>query len=342
VDEGASVAKGDVLLRIDETFHALRAKRTAAELERAKAQVNEAHAALKQAEAQRDAAQAVRANRAEELERIDKLKDSGNAMPIEYDRIVTAFRTAEADLSAAEAAYQRAADQCAMADAQVDIARAAADEALANLERCVVRSPVDGRVNRFMVERGEFAVAAAPLVEVVRLDQMKMNVEVAGTDLSVLDNFSGAEVAPDAAPDRVHAARLHHVAPKVDPVSKRFRVELIVDNQDRSLLAGMYGKATLYCGELTDRIVVPAESVFKHYGADFVLVVDQQDDAGTAALRRVTVQPIYARLDEMEVLDGLAEGDNLIVTRRRGLRDGVSVDIVRRVAAPLADVAEVP
>ena len=342
VEEGAAVAAGDVLLRIDDTFHALAVQRTSAELDRAQAQVGEAKSALKQAGAQRDAAQAVRANRAEELERMDRLQESGNAIPIEYDRVVTAFRTAEADLAGADAAYERAKDQCAMAEAQVAIARAAASEAQANLDRCIVRAPVDGRVNQFMVDRGEYAIATAPLVEVVRLDQLKMIVELAGTELGQLKALDRAEVATDALPDQVHIAELHHIAPKMDPVSRKFRVELVVDNPDQSLLAGMYGSATFYCGELADRIVVPVEAVFKHYGADFSLVVDEHDGVERAALRRVTMRPLHARLEDIEIIEGLSEGDQLIVTQRRGLRDGVSVEVVRQVAVPLADAASTP
>ena len=339
VAEGDHVEAGDVLLKIDETFHAWRCQRGEGELQRAQAQLGDAQDGVRQMEARLTSAQAVRANRTEEFERIEKLYQSGHAPQIEYDRIATAFQTAEAGFAAAEAALARVIDQQATAQAVIAVAQAALGEAEAHLERCVVRSPVTGRVNRFFVEEGEYAVITAPLVEVVRLDQMKMNIELSDTEVPLLKSFTRTEVTADAANGRLHEARLHHVAPKIDRLSKKFQVELRVDNKDESLLSGMYGKAALYCGQICDVIQVPREAVFKHFGADFCLVVAGEAGAERAELRRTVIKDSPGRLDEVQVLSGLSEGDRVIVSRRRELRHGVLIEVN---VSPPADGAAAP
>ncbi len=344
VPEGTRVSAGDVLLRVDDTFHSLHFQRASAELAAAQAQLDEAGSAVKQAQAQLESAKAIRANRAEEYERIESLHQSGNAPQIEYDRTVAAFRTAEADLAAATAAVDRAVEQQAMAEAKVKIATAAKEEASAQLERCVVRSPLDGIVNRFFVERGEYAVATAPLVEVVRLNQMKMVVELPGPDLRLLDELTDAQVVADAVPERPYAASLRHVSPKVAPTSRQFPVELLVDNEDGALRAGMYATVTLRCGVVADRLVVPREAVFKHFGADYVLVATDEGGVERARLRRISMDELYGRLDDVQISSGVGEGESVIVTQRRGLRDGVRVQIARTVSAEslLADAPATP
>jgi HlyD family secretion protein len=333
VDNGARVQAGDELLTIDETFFALAVQRGEAELARASAQLGEAQSAVTQMEAQLAAAQAVRTNRADEHVRFVQFLEDGNATQREYDAVYTALQTADADVAAASAALARMIEQRATAEATRTVAQAALDDARARLARCVVVAPIDGVVHRWFVDAGEFAIAGAPLVELIGLDELKMNVAVGGREVPLLDALSEATVTVDAQPDRVYAARLHHVDPKLDPLSKKFQVELRVSNADGALYSGMYGAAVLQCGELTDRILVPREAVFRYFGATHCLVVDATDDGPVAALRKLTVRDVVGRLDELDVAAGLEVGDQVIVTRRRGLRAGSPVQIVEHGAA---------
>jgi multidrug resistance efflux pump len=328
VEEGAAVEAGDVLVVIDETFYRLAVQRAEAERQRAAAQQREAQSGVAQAEAQLAAAQAVQANRRDEFNRVETLHTEGNAPQIEYDRVLTALHTADADWAGAKASLERVIGQRATADALFAVSEAALADAQAQLERCVVRAPVSGRVNRCFVEAGEYAVMTAPLVELVRLDELKMNIAVSDREVALLHEFERAEVFVDAALGTVHAARMHHVAPKLDPLTKRFQVELRVDNHDAALLSGMYGEAVLYCGQLTGRMLVPRESVFRHYGVEHCLVIVEADGLERAELRRVSARGVFGRLDEVEMLDGLAEGERVITTRRRELHNGARIEVV--------------
>lgn len=328
LEDGAAVRAGDVLLKIDETSYRLAMNRAQAERKRAEAQLEEARSGIAQAEAQLAAAKAVQANRADEFERIDKLYQDGNSPPIEYERVLTALHTADADAAASEASLQRVIGQRATAEALVAVAGSAVDDARTQLERCVVHSPIKGRVNMFYVDVGEYAIVTAPLVEVVQLDELKMTVAIDGREVPMLREFDWAEVSADAVADGVHGASLHHLSPKLDPISKKYLVELRVRNEDERLLSGMYGEAVIHCGELTDRIVVPRDAIFRHFGVEHCLVAKDTGDGLRAGLRRVQVRDVLGRLDELEITDGLDEGDQLIVTRRRELHADVLVQIV--------------
>jgi len=325
VSDGQRVKKGDVLLTVDDTFHQLAHQRAVADRDRAKAQLGRAKARVQQAKAQVESVRAVRDNRQKEYERISELFSGGNAPQVEFDRAETAYKTSVTDLEAVTAALTLARDEEAVAKAAFEAAAAAVEEAHARLERCVVRAPLSGTVNRIFVEPGEYAMASAPLLELIRLDVLKMIVELSGTELAMLDEFDRAVVAADAIPDRELTARLHHVAPAMEPTSKRFRVEFRLDNAGESLLSGMYGKVTIYCGMIDDVLRIPREAVFKHYGGDSCLVVDARDGQHVAELRRIIVRDVPGRLNEMEVLSGLEAGEGIIVTRRRGLHSGVRV-----------------
>lgn len=329
VEDGAKTKAGDILIEIDDTFYALSAKQAKAELDRSIALSGEAKAALQQAEAQLEAASARRSNAADELERIERIRKSGASPPIEYQRISTAFETADADHRAAQASKVRFSNQLAVSEAAVAIAEASYENAEARLARCVIRTPISGRVNRFLIEPGELAMASAPLVDLVRLDQMKILVELSGSDIGLVDLLTKAEVSIDSSPDRVYEGRLHHVAPKMDPVSRKFQVEILVDNPDETLLSGMFGQVRLYCGELTDALTIPRSAIFKQYGADHCHVVSDENGQLVSRLRRVEVGSIRSHLDKVQVISGLAEGERIILSRRRDVRDGAFIAVGR-------------
>jgi len=333
VDEGGQVRAGDVLLRIDETFHRLSVDRAVADLDQVEARLREAESAVEQARAQLNSVRATRDNMSREFERISELLKTGDAAKLEYDRARTARERAEADWTAAGAALRRAKDNHDVAKAARDLAKTALDEARTRLERCAVRSPITGRVSHFFVDAGEYATPAVPLVEVVRLDTLKMTVDLTGEQVGELGGFTAATFVPDADPSRAFSCRLHHVSPKIDPGSRRFPVEFRIDNGEETLLAGMYGQVTLECGTVRDVLRLPRESVFKNYGVESCLVVASHNDRLLAQMRHVQIRDVPGSLDELEVVTGLAEGDRVIVTRGRDLTAGTAVRIGRELAS---------
>jgi len=77
--------------------------------------------------------------------------------------------------------------------------------------------------------------------------------------------------------------------------------------------------------------------VFKNYGVESCLIVDEQDGEHRAKIRRINIRDVPGSLDEIEVVSGLSEGERVIVTRRRELTSGVTIRIGREMAeAPTA------
>lgn len=332
VEEGDAVQAGDVLIRVDETFHKLRADQAAADLARVEARLREAESAVQQAQAQVNSVKASRDNLANDFDKVSGLIENGDASRFEFDRADTALRQAEAELSAAQASLRRANDSLSVARAARDLATATLNEATTRLERCAVRSPIHGRVSRIMVEAGEYAAPAVPLVEVVRLDSLKLTVDLTGSQVRLIDAFDRATFVADADPQASYDCRLHHVSPKMDPTTRRFPVEFRIDNRHETLLAGMYGRVLIRCGAIENVLRLPRESVFKNYGAQSCLIVSSDDGALRAALRRIEIRDLPGSLDEIEVVSGLNEGDRVIVTRRRELTSGTPVKISRELA----------
>jgi membrane fusion protein (multidrug efflux system) len=145
------------------------------------------------------------------------------------------------------------------ADAQVQLARAALDQARLNLERATVRAPADGLISRRSVEIGQVVQPGQPLMAVTSLGDVWVTANFKETQLSHMTPGQRAEIEVDAY-SRTYAGHVESIAPATGAtpdnatgnfvkVVQRVPVKIVLDNpQDASALLrpGMSVNATVY------------------------------------------------------------------------------------------------
>ena len=207
VTDTQAVKQGDVLVRIDQTDARLALAQAEADLGRATRRVKgfvandgslAAQIAAREADEQRAAAQlaAAEADFARvkiDLSRREALSASGSVSGEELTRAKNAFAGAEANLAAARAAAAQAKANRTTAlssreanavliagtneetNPEVAFARARRDQAAVDLERTVIRAPVDGIVAKRQVQLGQRVQPGMPLLAVVPVQEMHVN-----------------------------------------------------------------------------------------------------------------------------------------------------------------------
>ncbi|KVP97925.1 hemolysin D [Burkholderia ubonensis] len=220
VKDTQAVKKGDVLVMIDQTDAKLALAQAEAELQRAErrvrglvatdgslaAQIDARDADERRAQAQLKSAEADFTRAQIDLKRREALASSGSVSGDELTKAQNAFASAQANLTAARAAAaqakanrtaasgQRASNAALIDNTTVDtnpevtLARARRDQAQVDLERTVIRAPVDGIVAKRMVQLGQRIQAGTPLLAVVPVQDMHVDAnfkEVQLTDVRV-------------------------------------------------------------------------------------------------------------------------------------------------------------
>jgi membrane fusion protein (multidrug efflux system) len=207
VKDTQAVKQGDVLVTIDPTDAQLALAQAEAELGRAvrrvrayvandgglAAQVSARVAEEKRAEAQLSAAQADFERAQIDLKRRQALLASGSVSGDELTKAQNAHAAAQANLASAKAAIVQAsanrvaaqgareANAALIDQAQGDsnpeilLARAKRDQAKIDLERTVIRAPMDGVVAKRQVQLGQRVPAGAPLLSVVPVQDIYVN-----------------------------------------------------------------------------------------------------------------------------------------------------------------------
>ena len=237
VDYNDRVDAGQVLARLDTA--------------RLEAQVEQSTAALEMARAQLLEAQANVAETRSQLTRLQRgLKLSPSA-------------TSEQDLEAAEAAFKRAQAAETRARAQIREAEARLRMDQTNLDKAVIRAPIDGIVLERKVEPGQTVAASlqTPVLFTLaeNLTQMELQVDVDEADVGQVQEGQSAVFTVDAYPEREFPAEITQVrfAPQAEAGVVSYQTILTVDNSDLSLRPGMTATANVEVRAIEDALLVP-------------------------------------------------------------------------------------
>lgn len=206
----------------------------------------------------------------------------------------------------------------------LDVARAELHRAQVDLDKSILRSPVDGIVDRLLVDRGEYVTPGTPVAVVVQVDRLKALVEVPEKDIQYLKLGQPVQVIPASigGPDgQALPGEVIHVAYKADPVTRTFVAKVAVDNPEARLRPGMILRVVLARRSLNQVVSVPLAAVMEREGGKVVLV--EQD--GVARLRPVVAGGVVG--DRLVILSGLTAGERLIVRGQQLVADGAKVRV---------------
>jgi HlyD family secretion protein len=223
-----------------------------------------------------------------------------------------------------EARYQAALAQLDLARAQTTQSKARLDELRINLANTVITSPVNGFVSKRNVDPGAFVSQNAPVADVVDITRVRLVANVVEKDLKELETGNDARVEVDAFPGEMFSGRIARVSPVLDPATRTAPIEIEIPNPDFRLKPGMYARVGITTDAKKEALVLPSSAVVDLGGRRGVFQL--QND--TAVFRTVQVGSEQGSL--VEILGGLAEGDQVISTGAGALRDGDRVSLAGR------------
>lgn len=230
------------------------------------------------------------------------------------------------------ARYENAFKSGGVTKQQLDQAKLALTNAEANLKQARInvgdtriKAPIKGFINKRYIEPGSIltGMPATSLFDIVNVSKLKLNVTVDESQVASLKKGNTVNVSSSVFPDKTFSGRITFIAAKAD-ATLNFPVEIeIANNSDNSLKAGMYGTANFGSKQKKQLKVVPRNAFVGSVSANEVFVVEN----GIAKLKKVTAGRILG--DQVEVVEGLDEGDIVIVTGQINLQNGNAVEIIK-------------
>jgi HlyD family secretion protein len=324
VREGAHVKRGDLLAAIDDPTLKHDLDRGRAEAWAATRQAGKNGPQLAMLRAQARALEAELNTARSERGRVANLVASGSSPQAELDRLTDTSAALEARLAA------NLAQQDAMG---IDLAAralgssAAVDSLAARLLDSEVRSPIDGVVLARFVEPGEVAMVNSPIVKVGTTDDLILECAIDEADIGRVTVGKKVAVSLYAFHEAVYEGQIFEILPDADRGKKTFLTKVRLEHPPAGLRSGMTAEANVLIDERQGAVLAPADAIDASGAA---LVV-----AGGRVQRRVLRIGVRDML-RVEVVEGVAEGDEVVVGAPEALRaltDGTRVKATSRPAA---------
>ena len=225
-----------------------------------------------------------------------------------------------------DSAFDDASNRRRVAQATIRDARAQLEEARDELSKKTIQAPFAGVLSSFEIEPGEFVRVGQELGELLDLSTARTTLGL--SDRQVVGVASGSRVAVrvEALPNEVFEGEILRVGVAAERDSRKFPVEVEIQNPEGRLLPGMIARVELALGGGQERIVVPREALVQEFDLRFVyLVLPDDDGVLRAQRRRVSVRDLPFDPSQVEVTAGLDVGDRVAVSGVRSLSNGTLV-----------------
>jgi RND family efflux transporter MFP subunit len=188
-----------------------------------------------------------------------------------------------------------------------------------------ITTPISGIVTARYVNVGSMVMGAPQstlIANVVDISRLKVKVNVAEKDVIRLKRGEKVEVTTDVFPNTVFTGSIFSISSKGDE-GHTYPVEVVLHNSQRQLKAGMFGRVLFMPKTSGTALIIPRESIVGSVKNATLYVVANN----VAKLRSVVTGKELGT--NIEILQGLQEGEQVVVNGQNNLSDNASV-IIRK------------
>ena len=318
VDLGTVVRRGQVIARVEPQDYNLRVQQAEAALNQARARVGlspdgrddrvtpEQTGTVRQARAVLDEARVSR-------DRAARLVEQGIVARSEFD-------TVDANYKVAVSRYQDAIEEIRNRQAMVAQRRSELALAKQQLADTAVHAPIDGVVQEKRASVGEYLAAGAPVVNIVKMDPLRLRAEVPEREATNVRAGQNVRVTVDGNAN-VYVGQITRLSPVIAQQTRMLVVEADVRNNG-GLRPGAFARAEIVTDDAKMAVTVPNSALVTFAGIEKVIVVQN----GKALEKPVTTGRRNG--EWTEIVAGVDVGDQVVV-EPGNLQNGMTVEVVQ-------------
>ena len=219
------------------------------------------------------------------------------------------------------AAYDSSLQEAKNLQADIDASEAAMKLAARHLEDASIRAPFDGYVQQRMVSLGELVKAQMPVMNVVRVDPLKLLSEIPERMAPWIKVGQPLTLTVDAFPDKPFTATVSRISPAVNTQTRTFAFEGLAPNREALLKPGTFARVRLETSLVEQVMTIPYAAMQYRYGVyrAFAVAGDRLEARELKTGDRVG--------DRMEILAGLNTAERVAMTDVDTLTDGMKIAV---------------
>jgi len=265
---------------------------------------------------------------------------------VEHEEAVAQLddRLLQAQYEAARVQYELAADtyrrqQVLYADSiiselqynnirtQRDQAKAQYEQAKKQLQDTRIEAPFRGRIEERFVKSGELINPGMPVVRIVNTERVNITAGIPDRFAADVREGSHATMYFTGYGDFVREGTVSFAGNVIDPDTRTYPVKIKIPNPDGILKPEMVADVHIVRRTIYSTLVIPRTAIVRDESGPNVFVVRYQNGKPVAELVPVRTGATSGLL--MQVIDGIAPGDEVVVSGHRNLNQGDRLDILQ-------------
>jgi membrane fusion protein, multidrug efflux system len=193
------------------------------------------------------------------------------------------------------------------------------------LELSSIRAPFSGIVDDIMVKTGELASPGMRLIRLVNLDEMKITADVSESFLSAVKQGDDVTLEFSSYPEIRINSNISRIGTVIDPVTRTFEVEVLVENPEQLLKPNMLSSVRIRDYSDPAALTVPSIILKQDFNGTFLFRLNEKANGQTA--EKVYVETGRTVQDITKIAAGIDEGDKVIVAGYNIVSDGEPVRV---------------
>ena len=270
-----------------------------------------------------------------------EVKQGELLVELNAEDIVAQQRQLEANAALLKTTLERARQQLAYkgisqaefdsAAANVKAAQAGIAQQAALVGKRQLRAPFDGRVGIVTLTPGSYINAGTAVLTLQQLDPVFVDFNVPQRNLGEVKVGQKLSITVDGLADQRFDGTVTAVSPKVDASSRNVQVEASLPNPQELLKPGMFANVALQVGAEQTYLTLPQAAVtFNPYGETVFLVVPSDKKNEKGEQEPPTAQSVFVttgsrRGDQVAILTGIKDGDEVVTSGQLKLKNGTSL-----------------
>ena len=190
------------------------------------------------------------------------------------------------------------------------------------LEYTAIRAPISGVVSQRLIKVGNMVNTDQEVFKITDFDPLLAVLHVPEHEMSKLRKGQTALIQADAVQGRSFEGEVLRISPVVNPETGTFKVTIAVDDETNQLKPGMFGRVRIVYDTHPNALMVPKNAVMSEDGNSSVYIIKD------SMAYRKGIQTGYVNGSNIEVLEGLDEGETVVTIGQSSLQDSALVQVV--------------
>jgi membrane fusion protein, multidrug efflux system len=269
-----------------------------------------------------------RGERVRQGEVIARLDD--RLIQAQYEAARTGFELADDTFNRLEALYADSiisTQDFNSARAQRDQARAQLDQARKQLQDANISAPFNGRIEERMIRTGELINPGMPVVRLVNTDRVRILSGIPERYSAEIREGNEVVVNMRDAGGSSRTSRISYAGNVIDPDTRTYTIEVELTNPEQLIKPEMVVDLRVKRALLEDVVIVPRTAIVRDETGVFVFVAKEENGRKVAELQEVRIGTASGPL--VQILEGISDGDEVVVAGMRNLSIGDELNILR-------------